>query len=200
MNAGVPVRWFAEVESTNDIAREWALAGAPAGALVVAARQTRGRGRRERRWLSPAGGLYASFVLRPDWPASEAPSLSMVGALAVYRALGDAGMKELRIKWPNDVLCRGRKISGVLIEPRIGGERIEFAVMGIGVNVARLPTDTPEELLAASTSCADEGVDICVDELQQLLVASLRELLVESLAAIRAAWVAAGGQDARPEL
>ena len=197
---GLPVRWFAEVESTNDVAREWALAGAPSGALVVAARQTRGRGRRERRWLSPAGGLYTSFVLRPEGPPTQAPVLAMIGALAAYRALVKVGVNELRIKWPNDVLCGGRKIGGVLIEPRVGGDRIEFVVMGIGVNVARLPADCPSELRAASTSCAEEGVRIRAAELQQLLVASLRGLLLESETALRAAWVAAGGQDAEPEL
>ena len=77
MEWGYPRRWLAETASTNDVAREWALAGAPDGALVVAARQTRGRGRRERTWDSPAGtGLYASFVLRPDWPADQAPNLA----------------------------------------------------------------------------------------------------------------------------
>ena len=121
---GFPRRWLAEAASTNDVAREWALAGAPAGAVVSAARQSQGRGRRERRWDSPAGtGLYASFILRPGWLAEEASNLAILAGMAAYRALGKAGVPNLCVKWPNDILAGGRKICGVLVEPRIGAGR-----------------------------------------------------------------------------
>ena len=161
MEWGYPRRWLAETASTNDVAREWALAGAPDGALVVAARQTRGRGRRERIWDSPAGsGLYASFVLRPDGPAEQAPNLAIVAGMAAFRALDKAGVKDLRIKWPNDVLAGGKKICGVLVEPRLGAGRIEFAVAGIGINVGQGAGDFPPNLRLPATSCRLENAPI----------------------------------------
>ncbi len=201
MEWGYPRRWLAETASTNDVAREWALAGAPDGALVVAARQTRGRGRRERIWDSPAGsGLYASFVLRPDGPAEQAPNLAIVAGMAAFRALDKAGVKDLRIKWPNDVLAGGKKICGVLVEPRLGAGRIEFAVAGIGINVGQGEGDFPPDLRLPATSCRLENAPISVDDLLALLVQSLHDAGRAPFGALRAAWIAAGAQEQEPEL
>ena len=201
MEWGYPRRWLAETASTNDVAREWALAGAPAGAVVVAARQTRGRGRRERTWDSPAGaGLYASFVLRPDWPAAQAPNLAIVAGMAAFRALGQAGVQDLRIKWPNDVLAGGRKICGVLVEPRLGAGRIEFAVAGIGINVGQGEGDFAPDLRLPATSCRLENAPISVDGMLELLVESLHDAGRAPFGALRAAWVAAGAREEEPEL
>ena len=201
MEWGYPRRWLAETASTNDVAREWALTGAPDGALVVAARQTRGRGRRERTWDSPAGtGLYASFVLRPDWPADQAPNLAIVAGMAAFRALEKAGVRDLRMKWPNDVLANGRKICGVLVEPRLGAERIEFAVAGIGINVGQGADDFPPDLRQPATSCRLENAPISVDGMLELLVQSLHDAGRAPFGALRAAWVAAGAKEEEPEL
>ena len=201
MEWGYPRRWLAETASTNDVAREWALAGAPDGALVVAARQTRGRGRRERIWDSPAGsGLYASFVLRPDGPADQAPNLAIVAGMAAFRALDKAGVKDLRIKWPNDVLANGRKICGVLVEPRLGAGRIEFAVAGIGINVGQAAGDFPPELRTTATSCRLEGAPISVDDMLELLVESMHDACRAPFDALRAGWLAAGAKEEEPEL
>ena len=198
---GYPRRWLAEAASTNDVAREWALTGAPDGALVVAARQTRGRGRRERTWDSPAGtGLYASFVLRPDWPADQAPNLAIVAGMAAFRALEKAGVRDLRMKWPNDVLANGRKICGVLVEPRLGAERIEFAVAGIGINVGQGADDFPPDPRQPATSCRLENAPISVDGMLELLVQSLHDAGRAPFGALRAAWVAAGAKEEEPEL
>ena len=202
MNAlGYPQRWLAQAESTNDVARDWALAGAPDGALVVAARQTRGRGRRERTWESPIGtGLYASFILRPGWPAKKASHLAIVGGMAAFRALGRAGVKNLRVKWPNDVLANGRKICGVLVEPRIGEGRIEFAVVGIGINVGQAADDFPADLRDRATSCGIEGAAISVDKMLSHLVESMQEVLHVPVQSLRDGWLAAGARDEEPEL
>ena len=201
MMFGIPSRWFAETASTNDVARDWALAGAPDGALVAAARQTRGRGRRERTWDSPAGtGLYASFVLRPKCPAEEAPNLAIVAGIAAFRALEKAGVANLRIKWPNDVLASGNKIGGVLVEPRLGAGRIEFAVVGIGINVGQGAGDFPPDLRLPATSCRLESAPISVDDLLALLVQSLHDAGRAPFGALRAAWIAAGAQEQEPEL
>ena len=201
MEWGYPRRWLAETASTNDVAREWALTGAPDGALVVAARQTRGRGRRERTWDSPAGtGLYASFVLRPDWPADQAPNLAIVAGMAAFRALEKAGVRDLRMKWPNDVLANGRKICGVLVEPRLGAGRIEFAVAGIGINVGQGADDFPPDLRQPATSCRLENAPISVDGMLELLVQSLHDAGRAPFDALRAGWIAAGAVEKDPEL
>ena len=201
MERGYPRRWLAETASTNDVARDWALAGAPDGAVVVAARQTRGRGRRERTWDSPAGtGLYASFVLRTDGPAEQAPNLAIVAGMAAFRALEKAGVKNLRIKWPNDVLANGRKICGVLAEPRLGAGRIEFAVVGIGINVGQGADDFPPDLRLPATSCRLENAPISVDGMLELLVQSLHDAGRAPFGALRAAWIAAGAKEEEPEL
>ena len=201
MKYGIPCRWFAETASTNDVAREWALAGAPDGAVVVAARQTRGRGRRERTWDSPAGaGLYASFVLRPEGPADQAPNLAIVAGMAAFRALEKAGVKDLSIKWPNDVLAGGQKICGVLVEPRLGAGRIEFAVVGIGINVGQAAGDFPPDLRRPATSCRLENAPISVDGMLGLLVQSLHDAGRAPFDALRAGWIAAGAVEKDPEL
>ena len=93
MQWGYPRRWLAETESTNDVAREWAVEGAPEGAVVVASRQLRGRGRRARVWESPPDtGLYASFILRPGWLAKKAPDLAIVAGMAAFHALEKIGV------------------------------------------------------------------------------------------------------------
>lgn len=198
---GYPRRWLAETESTNDLARDWALAGAPDGAVVVAGRQTHGRGRRARPWASPAGlGLYASFVLRPDWPATDAPLLAILAGLAAFHALEKAGVNELRVKWPNDLLANGRKICGILVEPRLGAGRIEFAIVGIGINVGQAQADFPAELRATATSCRLAGAAISVDFMLEALVTSLQEVRRRSRAVLRVEWIAAGAAEEEPEL
>ena len=198
---GLPYRWLAEVESSNDVAREWAQQGAPAVALVVARHQTRGRGRRERTWVSPPGtGLYVSFVLRPAWPAEQAPNLAILAGMAAFHALEKAGVKDLGVKWPNDVLAGGKKICGVLVEPRLGAGRIEFAVVGIGINVGQGADDFPPDLRLPATSCRLENASISVDGLLELLVQSLHDAGRAPFGALRAAWIAAGAQEQEPEL
>ena len=113
------------VESTNDEARRLAEQGAPAGAVVVAAEQVKGRGRHGRGWDSPRGNLYASLLLRPDCTIAVSAQLSLVASLALAEALvalapADA---DVRVKWPNDVLIRGAKVAGLLLESAPGARR-----------------------------------------------------------------------------
>ncbi|KUH34479.1 biotin--protein ligase [Thermococcus celericrescens] len=123
-----------EVGSTNEYAKRIAQ-DVPEGTVVVAKRQTAGRGRRGRNWTSPEGGLWMSVVLKP--PRVD-PRLVFVGALAVVDTLADFGI-ESGIKWPNDVWAGGRKISGILTEGKAG----EYSILGIGLNVNNA---IPEEL------------------------------------------------------
>ena len=201
MQWGYPRRWLAETESTNDVAREWAVEGAPEGAVVVASRQLRGRGRRARVWESPPDtGLYASFILRPGWLAKKAPDLAIVAGMAAFHALEKTGVPHLRVKWPNDILANGKKICGVLVEPLIGEGRIEFAVIGIGINVGQEANDFSPELRSRVTSCRMEGRAISVDLMLDYLVESLQNVCHTPFDALCAAWLAAGAKEGAPEL
>jgi BirA family biotin operon repressor/biotin-[acetyl-CoA-carboxylase] ligase len=125
--------------STNDDARALALAGAREGTVVLAARQTAGRGRLGREWASPPGGVYASIVLRPAVETPEAIVLPLVIGLGAARGLDALGVSAL-LKWPNDLLCEdGRKVAGVLLEGLSEGWLIEWIVAGVGVNVRCAP-------------------------------------------------------------
>jgi BirA family biotin operon repressor/biotin-[acetyl-CoA-carboxylase] ligase len=147
--------------STNDDARALAATGAPHGTLVVADAQTGGRGRRGRVWYSPPGNnLYASFVLRPEVPLAEAPSLSLVAGLAVAEAVAEhAPHAEVRVKWPNDVRVGGKKLAGVLLEASLRGGELAWVVLGVGINVRG--TRPPEGLedIATTVRCV-HGEDV----------------------------------------
>ncbi len=155
-------RWVAsrvdfhpELDSTNLRAEALARAGAAEGTLVVADAQTAGRGRLGRAWFSPPGrNLYLSLVLRPAIRADAAHFYVFVGALAVIdTAAALLGSRErLEIKWPNDVLLDGRKLSGVNLPAILDGERVSALVLGIGVNVNLAREDLPPELGTIATS------------------------------------------------
>lgn len=135
---GTPLLSFDSVSSTNDVARELAVSGASEGLCVVAREQTAGRGRQGRSWSSPPGeGLYLSLVLRPNVSASSSAVITLAGAVAVAETLRLDFQVPGDIKWPNDVLVRGRKICGILVEAAIEGDRLQYAIMGIGVNIAQ---------------------------------------------------------------
>jgi BirA family biotin operon repressor/biotin-[acetyl-CoA-carboxylase] ligase len=131
-----PFRFEAQTGSTNDLARQWALDGAPAGSAVIAEEQTAGRGRLGRSWSAPLGtALLVSAILRPDVLPGHLPRLTMVGAVAVAEVLAELAPGQVGLKWPNDVLLAGRKVAGVLPEAIWEGERLSAVVLGIGLNV-----------------------------------------------------------------
>jgi len=162
---GKPLLYFEEVSSTNDILREKAAAGAPEGCVIIAGAQTAGRGRRGKQWLSiPDKGVYLSLLLRPCWPATEAPFIAFFAALAAARTLDRFNIGNVKLKWPNDLLINGKKIGGVLIEPRINRRELEFVVVGVGINVLHSPGDLKQLGDNAATSCLLEGADITCDD------------------------------------
>ncbi len=132
---GHPFRFFERIGSTNDAALEWALAGAPAGAVVVADEQTTGRGRMGRRWYTPPGqALALSVVLRPCIEPPHLQRITMLGGLAVSETLAEYVSEGVAIKWPNDVLLHQYKVCGVLSEVLWVGERLDAVILGIGIN------------------------------------------------------------------
>ena len=144
----------ASVSSTMDVARDEAEGGAPDGTVVIADEQTQGRGRRGRRWVSPPGGnIYATIILRPGpW---DIRSLGMVAPLAVCEAVDAVADVRSVIKWPNDLLIEGRKVGGVLIDTRLTGEKVDYALVGVGINVNFDPSQH-EEIREMATSLASE--------------------------------------------
>ncbi|MFL6228977.1 MAG: biotin--[acetyl-CoA-carboxylase] ligase [Pyrinomonadaceae bacterium] len=146
----VRVLRFDSLPSTNDEAARQAAAGAPEGLCVVAREQTAGRGRREREWVSPIdAGLYFSIVLRPTLEAASWSLVTFAAALAARDALREACALETDIKWPNDLLARGRKVCGILAET-CETQRARACVVGIGINLS--DAAFPAEIAARATS------------------------------------------------
>ena len=146
---------FETTDSTNVQAARLARAGAPAGTLVVAERQTHGRGRLGRRWISPPRvNLYASVVLRPALAPVDAPQLGLAAAVAVARALAPLAPGRVAIKWPNDCLLDGRKVAGILTEMDAELDRVRWVVLGIGVNLNAAARALPPALRRTATSVA----------------------------------------------
>lgn len=196
---------LAETTSTNDILKELALAGAAEGTTVAADAQTKGRGRMGRTWESPPrSGVYVSVLLRPALRAADSGWLAILAGVATADALSGLGLQGIALKWPNDVLVRGRKIAGILVEPRVADERIEFAVVGIGVNVRQKAGDWTGGLQETATSCLMEGADVSCDEVMLLLLEHLDRwylrLELKGGQGLMQAWVEKGGASQVPAI
>jgi BirA family biotin operon repressor/biotin-[acetyl-CoA-carboxylase] ligase len=166
------VRHFGAVTSTMDVCRALAEQGAAEGVIIVADEQTAGRGRVGRAWFSPPGqSLYVSILLRPQLVPRQISWLTMIGALAVVDVVhGSEGAGERRsaedhpspsapakrplcsIKWFNDVLLNGKKLAGVLVETALTGDQLDYAILGIGLNVNTRFDDAPDEVRQRATS------------------------------------------------
>jgi BirA family biotin operon repressor/biotin-[acetyl-CoA-carboxylase] ligase len=142
-----------EVDSTNLWARRLAEQGAPEGTLVIAESQSKGKGRLGRSWDSPPGlGLWISFILKPRIALAVLAGITTVTAVAMAEAVYRVTGIQLQLKWPNDLWGAGRKLAGILAEVKGEQDRINFLVVGIGVNVNHLPADFPPELAGRATS------------------------------------------------
>ena len=158
------VRYFATVGSTNDLAARWAEAGAPDLSLVAADEQTAGRGRLNRRWITPPGSALAFSLILKEASKADILRYTALGALAVCDALNAAlpPMLPAQIKWPNDVIATRRKLAGVLAEAHWQGETLTAVILGIGINVAP-PSVPPDEQLNYPATCVEAVVENAVD-------------------------------------
>jgi len=144
---------YRKVGSTNVLGFRLAETKAEEGTLIVAEEQTKGKGRMGRSWYSPPRlGLWMSLILRPDIPPFKAPGLSICAGLALAQAIGEMAGIEAKIKWPNDCLIDGKKVGGILLELSAELDRINFVIVGIGVNVNHSEKDFPKSLAETSTS------------------------------------------------
>jgi len=189
---------FPELDSTNEEARRRADNGDPGPVWIRADRQTAGRGRRGRAWDSPTGNLMATLLLRPNTAPGTAAQLSFVAALSVWDVLAgglgpDGGPERVRLKWPNDALIDGKKAAGILLESAADPERgrIAWVAIGIGVNLAVYPEDTPYP----ATSLMAAGAALTPDKALVRLAAAFEHWRGvwaegEGFSAIRNAWLA----------
>ncbi|MEQ9617653.1 MAG: biotin--[acetyl-CoA-carboxylase] ligase [Deltaproteobacteria bacterium] len=150
-NIGKVIHYYDEADSTNSVLAKLAENGASEGTAVIADTQTRGRGRLERKWISPPGvNLYISILLRPSMPPGESPLLTLLASIALVETLKKTGVEKPVIKWPNDVQIGGRKVAGVLTEMRSKGESVDFVILGIGVNINMTRAQINSEMREAS--------------------------------------------------
>lgn len=150
---GKQIHAYKSVQSTNVIANQLAASGAPEGTIVVAERQTKGRGRLGRSWHSPEKvGLYCSIILRPKVHPTLAPGISLMTALALADTIASYDRIEVKIKWPNDVLIAGKKTAGILTELSAEIDRTVYVIVGVGININQKKSDFLEELKKSATS------------------------------------------------
>lgn len=186
---------FDEIDSTNAYALECARSGAEGNLWVTAARQSGGRGRRGRKWISEPGNLYASLLVVEPAPWSRIGTLPLVAALAAHRALRPLFPKApyaLAIKWPNDILVDGKKLVGILLESERPAGKAAAIAIGCGVNCRHHPGDTA----FPATDLAECGVEAGPDEVFPLLAAGMAETLAQwdrglGFASIRRDWLLA---------
>ncbi|MEM3579759.1 MAG: biotin--[acetyl-CoA-carboxylase] ligase [Candidatus Bathyarchaeia archaeon] len=167
-----------EVGSTNDWAKELAELGAPEGTVAVAETQTSGRGRPGRKWLSPKGGLWFSIILKPKLKPPETIKLVFLAGLAVAETLRELFGLKVETKWPNDVLVNGRKVCGILSEMKTIGEKVDYTIIGVGVNAnIDVEKEFPRELSETATSIQKAlGRKISLEELFKALLEKMDNL------------------------
>jgi BirA family biotin operon repressor/biotin-[acetyl-CoA-carboxylase] ligase len=153
---------YKTVTSTNTVLKELAKQGAPEGMVVVAKAQTDGKGRMNRSFYSPADtGIYMSILLRPRFPMAESFLVTTSAAVAVAQAIEAVACREAKIKWVNDVYCDGKKTCGILTEASVDIESggLEYAILGIGINVTAPKDGFHEEIKAIATAVFEAGCD-----------------------------------------
>lgn len=153
---GHSIDYFPTIDSTQKPAKENASKGAPEGYLVIAENQHRGRGRQGRNWQSGQGNIAMSMILRPSIPPSEAPHIPLLAGVATVKAIRDLTDLQPWLKWPNDIMIQDKKLAGILIELSAEMDRINYLILGLGLNVNNDLTSFTPELRAQTTSISLE--------------------------------------------
>jgi BirA family transcriptional regulator, biotin operon repressor / biotin---[acetyl-CoA-carboxylase] ligase len=175
---GQQIHYKESVDSTQKIAHRLGLENVPEGTVVVADEQIGGKGRLDRVWYSPKNtGIWMSIILRPNIPLPKAPQLTLLTAVAVVQAIVDSTGLEPNIKWPNDILINGKKVTGILTELQAEADRIHSVIIGIGMNVNQKLEDFPSELHSIATSLLlEKGETVNRAELIQAVFSRLEKL------------------------
>ena len=175
---GKKVVFHKEVTSTQDEAKSLAAQGADEGTVVVTETQTGGRGRIGRVWSSPSGGIYFSIILRPNIRPTEALRLPLIAGIAVARAIETLTALKPKLKWPNDIIINSRKAGGILTEMSAEVDRLDWVIIGIGLNVNTPPGAFPSDIEDISISLMEaEGEYVPRVKLLQHILQELESLL-----------------------
>lgn len=191
---GKNVHYEESVESTQKIAHRLAYENAPEGTIIIAEEQVSGRGRMDRKWHSPKyTGIWMSIILRPNIPLPKAPQLTLLAAVAIVQAIEDLTDLLPEIKWPNDILIRGKKVTGILTELEAEADRINSIIIGIGMNVNQTKEDFPCELQEIATSLfLEKGEKVSRSDLIKGIFMNLEKLyllyLEEGFLPIKLLW------------
>ncbi|MEH7491045.1 biotin--[acetyl-CoA-carboxylase] ligase [Neobacillus niacini] len=191
---GKNVHYEDSVESTQKIAHRLAYENAPEGTIIIAEEQVSGRGRMDRKWHSPKyTGIWMSIILRPNIPLPKAPQLTLLAAVAIVQAIEDLTDLLPEIKWPNDILIRGKKVTGILTELEAEADRINSIIIGIGMNVNQTKEDFPCELQEIATSLfLEKGEKVSRSDLIKGIFMNLEKLyllyLEEGFLPIKLLW------------
>jgi BirA family biotin operon repressor/biotin-[acetyl-CoA-carboxylase] ligase len=166
---GRRILYFPAIPSTMNEAKKAARAGAAEGTIIIAEEQTVGRGRLGRGWLSPRGNIALSLIIRPT--LEQLPRLNMVASLAIVHCIENVTGLKAEIKWPNDILIGGKKVCGILVESALRGGSVDWAIIGIGINI-----DLAASLLSefgATSLCYELGHEVSRLELLKCLLGEL---------------------------
>ena len=150
---GKNIHYEESVESTQKIAHRLSNEDEPEGTIIIAEEQRSGKGRMDRTWHSPKyTGIWMSLIIRPNIPLTKAPQLTLLTAVAIVQAMEEETGLQPEIKWPNDVLLNGKKVTGILTELQAEADRIHSIIIGIGINVNQKKEDFPSELQEKASS------------------------------------------------
>lgn len=147
---------FSEVSSTNTIAKFLSQNGIENGSVVIAEKQTAGRGRSGKSWESPLGGIWLSAILTPDVDYSKIPLITLATGVAVAKTFEKIGVENPKIKWPNDIMINGKKVCGILTEAITNFNTTEHVIVGVGIDANLSTEDFPEELQNITTTLEKE--------------------------------------------
>jgi len=195
--SGYNLRTHVEIDSTNEEARRLASSGEAGPTWIVTESQTAGRGRRGRTWVSPVGNLMCTLLMRPGCSPAKAAELSFVAGLALHAAASSLMPPEfvdtITLKWPNDLLIDGKKASGILLESESDGSaHVAWLAIGIGLNLAHFPDDTPYPATSIAAEC---GRTPSIEQALSALATSFEHWVrlwqaPDGFEAIRRAWLA----------
>jgi BirA family transcriptional regulator, biotin operon repressor / biotin---[acetyl-CoA-carboxylase] ligase len=153
---GHDIHYFNEVDSTNEVAKYLAEEGAEDGTVVVAEIQNKGKGRRGKTWISPPGGIWMSVILRPEIPPHRASQLTLVTGVVVAKTIKEELNIDVGIKWPNDILIGKKKVCGILTEVNATLDKVNYLVVGIGIDMNVDVPMLPSDLQKGATSLKNE--------------------------------------------
>ena len=151
---GKGIHYFDEVNSTNEKANELA-ANVVEGTVIIAEKQKKGIGRFGREWISPKGGVYVSVILKPKISPIDAPKITLIAGIAVAKGIRKLGL-DAKLKWPNDVLIHGKKVCGILTSISTKEGKVDYVIVGIGINANVDISTSLKELQKSATSLKEE--------------------------------------------